>query len=136
VGLGADAIMAIIEGSNPIIEKGWKGRLANGKVESEPVERWERENHAGHAASVVNIFRYGGVWDQHEAYSSLAQSEKKSMFILAEEDGIFEVKYMRSELEKLGWKERNVKVVNGAGHGVNRSHPIELAELVREFWKW
>ena len=134
VGFGADAIMDMIEGTNRVIKEGWKERLAKGEVESEPVQKWERENHAGHAASLVSLFRYGSVWNQHDAYRSVAQGETKTMFILAEKDSFFEVNYMRKELDKLGWKEENIKVMYGAEHGVSRSHPLELAELVREVW--
>ena len=135
VGLGADSIMAMIEGSNPVIEEGWKERLANGKVESEPIEKWERDNHAGHAASLVSLFRYGSVWDQHDVYKSLAQSKINTMFVLGENDECFDMKVWQKELGQLGWKEKDIKVVNGAGHAVVRSHSIELTKLINDFWR-
>jgi hypothetical protein len=56
--------MGMLEGDAPPKE-GWEERLKNREVESEPIERWERENHPGHAGSVVSMSRYGGVFDQH-----------------------------------------------------------------------
>jgi hypothetical protein len=39
-------MIALVEGDQPIRE-GWRERLAEGVVETEPVKKWEGENHAG-----------------------------------------------------------------------------------------
>ncbi|CAD6441716.1 fbbe2212-fe1f-4c48-aee0-6b30c2723d3e-CDS [Sclerotinia trifoliorum] len=122
-----------LEGNDPSKE-GWKERLKHGKVESEPIEIWERENHAGHKASVVSIFRYGNVFDQHESYRKLTNNNLKILVIVGETDSVFPSEFVKSELDALGWK-KDVKLVDGAGHGIVRTHPEEVAGLIEAFWE-
>jgi pimeloyl-ACP methyl ester carboxylesterase len=130
--LGHSSIMGMLEGDTPSKE-GWKERLKNGEVDCEPIERWERENHPGHAASVVSMFRYGGVFDQHESYRKLVDSELKILVIVGEKDSVFEAEMVKKELGAMGWK-KSIKQVDGAGHDVVRSHPQDVAALIRDFW--
>lgn len=113
---------------------GWKERLKMGIIESEPIERWERDNHKGHMASVVSLFRYGNVFDQHESYRKLlTESGIKTKVIVGEEDNHFSPEFVKMELAELGW-EGEVVQVNGAGHGLVRSHVEEVVGLIEGFW--
>jgi pimeloyl-ACP methyl ester carboxylesterase len=120
-----------VEGLNAKPEEGWKERLKEGVVDTVAVETWERENHGGHVVSIVGMFR-DGVFDQHEAYRALAKSEMKALVMIGSEDRVFEEKMMKRELESVGWKS-GVRVVEGAGHGIVRSHVGEVAGVVEEF---
>jgi len=51
------------------------------------VEKWERETHKGHVASLVNMFRHGGVYDEHDAYKMLQNTGVGVLVILREKDG-------------------------------------------------
>jgi len=120
-----------VEGLNAKPEEGWKERLKEGVIDTVAVETWERENHGGHVASIVGMFR-DGVFDQHEAYGTLAHSETKALVIVGTEDAVFEEKMVKRELESVGWKSK-VTVVEGAGHGILRSHVDEVIPVVEEF---
>ncbi|RAL67916.1 hypothetical protein DID88_008641 [Monilinia fructigena] len=125
-------ILDRLEGDTPS-QEGWKERLKNGVIESEPIERWERENHPGHKASVISTLRYGNVFDQHESYRKLAESNLEILVIVGEYDSSFPLEFIRRELRALGWK-GDVKQVDGAGHRLVRSHSDEVARLIEEFW--
>lgn len=126
-------IIDAIEGLNAKPQEGWKERLKNGEVDGVAVETWERENHAGHVANIVGTFRHGGVFDMHEAYGVLAKSEVRKLVVLGGADDFFREEMMRRELEGVGWKEE-VKVVEGAGHGVARTHVGEVVKILEDFW--
>ncbi|KAF7871627.1 hypothetical protein EAF04_003734 [Stromatinia cepivora] len=128
-----NTIIDELEGNDPS-RVGWKERLRSAEVESEPIERWERENHAGHKASVVSIFRYGNVFDQHESYRKLVNSNLKILVMVGENDSSFPPGFVKRELRALGWK-KDVKQVDGAGHSIVRSHPQEVAGFIEEFWE-
>lgn len=130
--LSRRTIMEYIEGEPPIRD-GWKERLANGIVDTEPVQKWERENHAGHAASLVSLWRYGSVYEQYEAYKKVANGDVKVLVILGEKDPVIEAEATKQELVKLGWKGR-IEVVPDATHEIPRVHSNEVTELVSKFW--
>ncbi|APA09926.1 hypothetical protein SS1G_05818 [Sclerotinia sclerotiorum 1980 UF-70] len=125
------AIIDELEG-NDSSKEGWKERLKYRKGESEPVERWERENHTDHKASVVSIFRYGNIFNLHESYRKLANSNLKILMILGENDSVFPPEYVKRGLSALSWK-KDVKLMDGAGHGIVRTHSEEVAGLMRRF---
>lgn len=87
-------IMDQLEGDAPSRE-GWKERFKNGAIESDPIERWERENHPGHKASVISIFRYGNIFAQHESYRKLAESNLKILVIVGDYDSSFPPEFVR-----------------------------------------
>lgn len=130
--IGQRTIMDFLEGDAPSRD-GWKDRLKNGQVDCEPVERWQRENHPGHVTSVVSMFRHGVIFDQHESYRKLVDSDLKILVIVAEKDTVFEPEMIRRELRAMGWK-HDIMQVDGAGHDSVRSRPQEVATLVDEFW--
>ena len=126
-------IMRFISGSDLRVKEGWKERALKGEpLETIAVENWEREKHGGHVASLVNMFRYAGVYDMHEFYGVLARSAVRVLVVLGEKDDIFGPGKLRGELEGLGWK-GEIKVVGGATHQIVRTHVKEVAGLVSDF---
>lgn len=98
------------------------------------MEKWERDNHQGHVASLVSMFRYGGVFDQQESYKKLAEGNLDVLVILGGKDKVIEAEYTRQELGKLGWM-GDIRVLNDATHEIVRSHAKEVADIVGKFWE-
>jgi len=130
--IGRKTIIDFVEGHAPPRE-GWRERLREGKVDTEAVQKWQRDHHAGHEASIVSYWRYSGVFDQHESYRKLVGGSVEVLIILGEKDTVIEPVETRRELEGLGWKEE-VVVVEGATHEIARSHVKEIADLTEKFW--
>ncbi|KAH7381865.1 Alpha/Beta hydrolase protein [Cadophora sp. MPI-SDFR-AT-0126] len=119
------------------VEENWQENLKGKGLNAIPrnaVQVWEKENHEGHVASLVSMYRYGGLYDMHETYRSVAESGMDTLVLLGETDGFFEKMYMMGELEKLGWK-GEVRVVEGVGHGVVAEKTKETGDFVRKFWE-
>jgi pimeloyl-ACP methyl ester carboxylesterase len=132
-GMSRRKIMSFVNGSNLQVNPDWKEKLLKGEVDTAPILKWERETHKGHVASTVSMFRYTGVYDQHEEYRKLATGDVPVLVVLGEKDHVIEAEYTRSELLKLGWK-GEIKVVEGATHELPRSHPQEVAEHAGKMW--
>ncbi|KAH9205453.1 Alpha/Beta hydrolase protein [Leptodontidium sp. 2 PMI_412] len=118
------------------VEEGWEKNFKERGLDAIPrnaVQVWEKENHDGHVASLVSMYRYGGIYDMHETYRAVAKSGLETLVLLGETDGFFEKDLMMGELEGLGWK-GEVKVVEGVGHGVVAEKTKETEELVVKFW--
>lgn len=125
-----DWIMNFLEGGGPlVVPSGWQERVAQGKVVAEAVRDWEMRTHPGHAASVVAIFRDGGVLDNHEAFAQAAASGVHCLAVLGELDDLCNVQ----DLEKAGIM--NVVVVPQVGHGVVRQKVDDVAVHIGQFWK-
>jgi len=105
-GLSRRKIMGFVNGRNPQVKPGWKERLLEGEIETVPIEKWEREVHKGHVASIVSMFRYAGVYDQHEDYRKLVGSGVEVLVILGDKDQVIEAESTKRKLAGLGWKER------------------------------
>ncbi|CZR59801.1 uncharacterized protein PAC_09695 [Phialocephala subalpina] len=129
-----NTVINYVHGSNPVVKEGWKERMVKGEVDTVPIEKWEREEHRGHVASLVSTWNYGGVFDQHESYGKLLEKKFKTLVVLGSKDGVIEPEDTKKELEKLGWK-GEVPVVEGATHDIVRSHRKEVAVLCIEFWE-
>jgi pimeloyl-ACP methyl ester carboxylesterase len=132
--LSRKKIMAFINGSNPKVQPDWKERLLNGEVDSVVVETWSRENHKGHVASAVSMFRYGSAFDAQDSYERLAKTGVKALVVLGEKDVVAEPEQTKKELLKLGWV-GEIKIIEGATHSIVRTHVREVAELVEPFLK-
>ncbi|KAF8851915.1 alpha/beta-hydrolase [Acephala macrosclerotiorum] len=126
-------LMAFMAGSNPVVKEGWKEMMVKGEVDTVPIQMWEREEHKGHVASLVSLWNYGGVFDEHESFGRLVGKQFKTLIVLGSKDGVIEPEHTKRELEKLGW-EGEVPVVEGATHEIVRSHRKEVAALCIEFW--
>ncbi|TGO28946.1 hypothetical protein BPAE_0021g00710 [Botrytis paeoniae] len=126
-------IIKELEGFTPS-NRNWKEAFRQGEFVSQPIEQWQRENHKGHEASVVSIFRYGNVFDQHESYRKLIESGIKILVIVGESDTSFPPEFVKRELGELGW-EKEILQVDGAGHSLVRTHEGVVGRFVEEFWE-
>ena len=132
-GISRRKIMKFVNGSNPELKPDWKERLLKGEVDTVPIEKWEREIHKGHVASLVSMFRYAGVYDQHAEYRKLANGDVPVLVIMGKKDHVIEPEYTKSELSRYGWQGKII-VVDGATHEIARSHAQEVADLAGEMW--
>jgi pimeloyl-ACP methyl ester carboxylesterase len=126
--------MTFVNGSNPQVKPDLKERVLKGEVDTVAVEKWERETHKGHVASLVSMFRHGGVYDGHDAYKMLANKGVNVLVILGEKDGVIEAGPTEKELLKLGWT-GEIKVIEGATHEIIRTHAGDVVGLVKPFWE-
>lgn len=117
-----------LEGGKLVVPDDWEERVAKGEVVAPAIKRWQLQEHAGHAASVVGIIRDGGVFDNHHAFAEAARTNIPSLAILGETDGIV----CEQNLHDVGIT--NVKVVSRAGHGVVRDNVPEVAAAITSFW--
>ncbi|POS76956.1 hypothetical protein DHEL01_v204656 [Diaporthe helianthi] len=122
-------ILAFLEGGELVVPADWEGRVARGEVVAEAVREWQMRMHPGHLASVVGVFRDGGVFDRHADFAKAAGTGVESVFVLGGLDDLCSPGY----LEKVGF--HNVHVVPEVGHGVVRERVPEVAALIGEFWK-
>lgn len=124
-----DWVLDFLEGGELVVPADWRERVARGEVVAEAVKDWEMREHRGHLASVVALFRDGGVLDNHAAFAKTAESGVRSLVVLGELDDICSVQ----DLEGVGMK--NVVVVPGAGHAVVRERVPEVSRHIVDFWK-
>jgi pimeloyl-ACP methyl ester carboxylesterase len=97
-------------------------------VVAEALREWQMREHAGHAASVVAVFRDGGAMDNFDAFTRAASTGIPSIVILGANDEVCSEK----ELGEVGFK--HVFVVPQTGHGVVREKVAEVAGFVTDFW--
>ncbi|PYH80082.1 alpha/beta-hydrolase [Aspergillus uvarum CBS 121591] len=124
-----DWILGWLEGGPLVVPADWEARVARGEVVAQKVRAWQVEEHPGHAASVVGIFRDGGVMDMHAVFHEAASTGIPARCVLGELDDLCTVQ----ELRELGF--RDVHVVQGVGHGVVRERVPEVAGLIAGFWE-
>ncbi|KAF7953845.1 uncharacterized protein EAE97_001244 [Botrytis byssoidea] len=115
-------------------DRTWKEAIHRGELVSQPIDQWQRENHKGHIASVVSIFRYGNVFDQHESYRRLIKSGIKILVIVGEFDTSFPPEFVKRELGELEW-EKEIVQVDGAGLVLVRTHEEVVGKFIEEFWE-
>jgi len=129
-GAARDWILRLLEGGKElVVPVDWRERVAQGEVVAEALREWEMEEHQGHAASVVAIFRDGGVMDSAEVFRRASAAGVDRLVVLGELDDVGGVK----EFGDVGFKD--VSVVEGVGHGVVRERVEEVAEAIGEFWR-
>ncbi|KAH8654934.1 Alpha/Beta hydrolase protein [Tricladium varicosporioides] len=119
-----------------VVEEGWEEKFKVKGLDAIPreaVQVWEREKHSGHMLSLISSYRYSGIYDSHDTYTSIAKSGITTLTLLGENDGFFEVEYMKKELELLAWLGK-VQVVNGVGHGIVAEKTKEVKDYVLAFW--
>lgn len=122
-------ILEFLEGGQLVVPQDWKERVARGEVVAEAVRDWEMKEHEGHAASVIAVFRDGGVWDKDAEFAQAAKSGIPNLSVLGEFDDVCSVEM----LENVGID--NISVVPQIGHGVVRERVPEVAGLIEDFWK-
>lgn len=131
-GLEDDArkwILEFLEGGELVVPGDWKERVARGEVVAEAIREWQMRMHPGHTASVVGVFRDGGVFDKHADFAKAAGTGVESVFVLGGLDDLCSP----GALEQVGF--RNVRVVPQVGHGVVRQSAPEVAGFIGDFWK-
>ncbi|BDD61456.1 hypothetical protein MPDQ_001148 [Monascus purpureus] len=122
-------IFEFLEGGQLTVPLDWKERVGQGEVVAEAVRDWQVREHEGHTASVVGIFRDGGVLDRHAEFAEAAKKNIKSLSILGELDDVCTAQ----DLYSVGMQ--NVAVVPQVGHGLVRQRVPEVARLIEDFWK-
>lgn len=118
------------------VEEGWEKKFKENGLDAVPreaVQVWEKEKHEGHVAGLISSYRYGGVYDSHQTYESVAKGNIPTLVLLGEHDGFFEAEYMKNELRLLAWRGK-VEVVKGVGHGVIAEKTKEVEGFVLAFW--
>lgn len=121
-------VLEFLEGGELIVPADWKQRVERGEVVAEAVKAWQKQVHPGHIASVVAVFRDGGVMDQNINFERAAGSGIPCLVVLGELDDIC----TKEELEELGFK--NTRIVPGVGHEVVRQKVPEVTALIEDFW--
>lgn len=119
----------VLEGGGLVVPEDWEERVKRGEVVAEAVREWQTREHRGHAASVVAIFRDGGVMDSDEVFVKAAETGVPNLVVLGGTDDVCS----KAQLKALGYQD--VKVVEGAGHSVVRDKATDVAENIAKFWK-
>jgi len=117
-----------LEGGEMVVpEDSWE-KIQRGEIVAQAVKEWQMRNHPGHTASVVAIFRDGGVMDNDAIFARAASLGKPQLAILGELDGVVSEQQMKA----VGIHE--VHVIPAVGHAVPREKPREVAKLITGFW--
>lgn len=121
-------VVSALEGGELVVPENWRDVVAKGGVEAQAVKRWQLDNHRGHEASVVGVFRDGGVIGNQELFLRMRVTGVRTLVVLGSEDGLTD----EEEIRGFGF---DVKVVEGVGHGVPRERPEDVAEFIAGFWR-
>lgn len=123
-------VVETLEGSPlPIaVPSDWQQKAEKGEVVAQAVKDWEMRIHPGHPASVVGVFRDGGVIDNDQLFIDARKLGLPALVVLGENDGLSTEK----EIKGFGF---DVEVVLGAGHAVVRENAGEVAQFIVRFWK-
>ncbi|KAL6886738.1 Alpha/Beta hydrolase protein [Trichoderma evansii] len=127
-GLAKEWILEFLEGGQLIVPQDWKEAVGRGEVVAEAVRDWEMKNHEGHAASVVAIFRDGGVLDNSAEFARAAEKGIKYLYILGELDDVCSPQ----DLHDIGVQD--FVMISQVGHAVVREKASEVAESIADFW--
>jgi pimeloyl-ACP methyl ester carboxylesterase len=121
-------ILELLEGGQLVVPPDWKERVHRGEIVAEAVRDWQMKNHKGHAASVVAMFRDGGVLDNDATFAKAADTGCRTLCILGELDDLCTVQ----DLYNVGI--HDVAVVPNAGHAVVREQTSDVVRLIQNFW--
>lgn len=121
-------ILQFLEGGELIVPPDWEDRVKRGEVVAEAVRDWQMKNHEGHIASVVAIFRDGGVLDNEAEFAKAARTGIRHFCVLGGMDDIVSPQ----DLHNVGM--HNIVVVPQVGHAVVRERVPEVTELIEGFW--
>ncbi|CAO2647095.1 Nn.00g080170.m01.CDS01 [Neocucurbitaria sp. VM-36] len=117
-----------LEGGELVVPTDWKERVGRGEVVASAIKEWQMREHPGHTASVVAIFRDGGVMDIDAEFVRAVQTGIPSISVLGELDGVC------SEVRLKNVGLANVFVIPQGGHGVVRERVPEVAAFITDFW--
>ncbi|KAF1360605.1 alpha/beta-hydrolase [Lizonia empirigonia] len=126
-GKAAEWVLRVLEGGKLVMPCDWRERVGRGEVVAEAVREWQMREHAGHEASVVGIFRDGGVVDNDEVFVEARKTGVPSLVVLGADDDLSTEK----DIKDFGI---DVRVVPDAGHAVVREKASEVAEHIAKFW--
>lgn len=121
-------VLRLLEGGELVVPSDWRERVQRGEVVAEALREWQMREHVGHAASVVSMFRDGGVMDRHADFVKASQTGVPSLVVLAELDDVG----TEQDLNYVGFA--NVAVIPQAGHAVVREKASDVSNLIKEFW--
>ncbi|CAL3967541.1 hypothetical protein PZA11_003814 [Diplocarpon coronariae] len=150
-------VVGLLEGGELVVPVDWKERVSRGEVVAEAVRdvsvdsrflpfisrtlhakmsriagltkrKWQTKQHEGHTASVVGIFRDGGVLDRQAEFAQAAKQNIETLCVLGELDDVCSLQ----DLQKVGM--HNVVVVPQVGHAIVRQRVLEVAQQIEEFW--
>ncbi|KAK0614832.1 putative hydrolase [Lasiodiplodia hormozganensis] len=124
-----DWVLRVLEGGELRVPGDWEERVARGEVVAEAVRGWQMREHRGHTASVVAVFRDGGVMDGEAEFVRAAETGIPAVVVLGGLDDLC----TEEELKELGFKD--VNVVPQVGHGVVRERVPEVAGFIGGFWR-
>jgi pimeloyl-ACP methyl ester carboxylesterase len=122
-------VLETLEGGPLTVPPDWKEKVSRGEVVAEAIKEWELKNHRGHMASVVGIFRDGGVLDRQAAFVEAAKTGIRNISVVGESDDWS----TKKDLNEVGFGD--VVVVPNVGHGVVRERVAEVASVIEGFWK-
>lgn len=122
-------ILNFLEGGELLVPVDWQEKVARGEVVAEAIKEWEMREHEGHLASVVAIFRDGGVLDNHAAFVKVAEDGIPCLGVVGELDEVCG----EEDLRQVGLP--HVVVVPQVGHAVVRQRVMQVAEAIEKFWK-
>ncbi|KAF2733897.1 alpha/beta-hydrolase [Polyplosphaeria fusca] len=120
-------VVRFLEGGDMVVPGDWRERVSRGEVVAQAVKEWQMRNHAGHGASVVGIVRDGRVVGNEGEFGRAAGLGVQNVVVLGSEDSLSG----KEKFEELGFG--RVVVVEGAGHGVVRDRPVEVAAAIQLF---
>lgn len=115
-------------GAGAVVPTDWKERVGRGEVVAQAVREWQMREHAGHTASIVAVFRDGGVLDNDATFVEAVATGIPSLVVLGELDDVCN----EDELRELGFED--VFVVPQVGHGVVREKVLEVTKFIGDFW--
>ncbi|KAF2852737.1 alpha/beta-hydrolase [Plenodomus tracheiphilus IPT5] len=121
-------VLSYLEGGELVVPSDWRDRVARGDIVAEAVREWQMCEHSGHTASIVAIFRDGGVMDNDRAFTAAVHTGIPSLAVLGELDLLCSAQ----QLDDLAFP--NIKVVPQAGHGVVREQVPDVAGNILKFW--
>lgn len=124
-------ILDFLEGGELVVPGDWRERVARGEVVAEALREWEMRAHGGHFASVVAIFRDGGVLDHQAVFASAVETGIRTVAILGEHDAVCSAQNCLD----VGMNSKDVIVVPQAGHALVRQRVPEVAQHIENFWK-
>ncbi|TFK96008.1 Alpha/Beta hydrolase protein [Pterulicium gracile] len=124
-------VLRTLEGGTwpPVLPTDWQERVGRGEVVASAVKEWQWRVHKGHEASVVGVFRDGGVFENQALYMRAGATGVKPLVVLGELDEMS----TEEEIRELGFEK--IFVVKGAGHDVVRARAEEVAGRIAEFWR-
>jgi pimeloyl-ACP methyl ester carboxylesterase len=121
-------VLEFLEGGALVVPEDWRDRAARGEIVPEAVREWQMHRHPGHAASVVAVFRDGGVMDNDAQFVGAVGTGIPSLVVLGGLDAVC----TEEQLRGLGLT--SVFVVPDVGHGVVRERAAEVAGFICDFW--